>query len=676
MNDRKDNVLLVEDEASHAELVYRAFESQGSRFRLTVVGSLEEARAYLAGSLPDLVIADLVLPDGKGTELLYSEEEPQFPLLVLTSQGDEPAAVEAMKAGALDYVVKSDETMATIPHTVERAMREWGHITDRKQAQEALRKAHAELERRVEERTAELTAANKQLSHEIEERRRAEDQLRFHAQLLESVRESVVATDLEGHVTYWGKGAEELYNYRSDEIMGRPITFIVEPHEEEEEEERMRQVFETGLWSGEYQHRCKDGSAFWADTVISLVKDQNGQPSGYIGIDRDITARRRLEAQLLQAQKMEAVGTLAGGIAHDFNNLLQAIQGYAELLLLRKEKNEPGYRELNEIVRAAKRGGELTQQLLTFSHRVESKRQPIILNAQVAKVKKLLERTIPKMIQIELQLADDSKYVNADPIQIEQVLMNLAVNAADAMPEGGKLTVATENTVLDEEYFRAYPEAKPGEYVLLKVTDTGQGMDKETLERIFEPFYTTKEVGKGTGLGLAMAYGIVKTHKGFILCHSEYGRGTTFEIYLPATAQQKEMVGPKELEFPLKSGTETILVVDDEESIRELGVDLLGEAGYTVVTASDGERALEVYRQNKEQIDLVILDLMMPRMGGRKCLQELLEIDPEARVLIASGYSPEGLTKEALEVSAGGFVKKPYDMRQMLQKIRDVLDED
>ena len=397
---------------------------------------------------------------------------------------------------------------------------------------------------------------------------------------------------------------------------------------------------------------------------------------------RDITERKeaekekeRMQVQLRQAQKMEAVGTLAGGIAHDFNNLLQAVQGYAQLLLLKKDGDDDGQRELQQIVRAAERGADLTQQLLTFSRKIESELQPIDFNREVENVRLLLERTIPKMIEVEFHLAEDLKMVNADPGQIEQILMNLAVNAKDAMPDGGELIVETANVILDQDYCKIHRVSNPGSYVQLTVTDTGHGIDKMTIEHIFEPFYTTKETGKGTGLGLATVYGIVKSHKGHIVCYSEPDEGTTFKIYLPTIDSIQEARKVEEHQAAPEGGSETILLVDDEEPIRGLGTQILEEFGYTVLTAADGESALQLYSEEQEKIDLVILDLIMPGMGGKLCLLELLKINLEAKVAIASGYSPDGPTREILKNGAKGFISKPYDLRQMLKVVREVLDQ-
>ena len=386
--------------------------------------------------------------------------------------------------------------------------------------------------------------------------------------------------------------------------------------------------------------------------------------------------REKMEAQLLQAQKMEAVGTLAGGIAHDFNNLLQAVQGYAELLLMRKKEGEHGWRDLKEIIHAAKRGAELTQQLLTFSRKVESKKRPLDLNQEVEELRKLLERTIPKMIEVKLQLSDDLQAINADAVQLKQVLMNLAVNAKDAMPGGGSLLIETENVILDQEFCRKYAEVKPGDYVQLTISDSGHGMNKETVEHMFDPFYTTKEVGKGTGLGLAIVYGIIKDHEGYIMCHSEPREGTAFKIYLPALLDGMETTEEEPAETTVTGGTETILLVDDEVSLLGMGKDLLTRFGYTVLTSPDGESALELFQQEKERIDLVVLDLIMPGMGGRRCLEELLKIDSHAKVLVASGHSPDERTKEVLNAGAKAFVSKPYKFKQMLKAVREVLDRD
>jgi CheY-like chemotaxis protein len=305
---------------------------------------------------------------------------------------------------------------------------------------------------------------------------------------------------------------------------------------------------------------------------------------------------------------------------------------------------------------------------------VESQLKPVDLNQEVVQVSKMLERTIPKMIKIELDLAEGLQVTNGDPVQIEQIMMNMGVNARDAMPDGGKLFFETKNVTLDEKFCKKHLGAAPGEYVLLKISDTGHGMDKELQEHIFEPFFTTKETGKGTGLGLAMVYGIVKSHGGYITCMSEPDKGTAFSIYFPIIESKLGSQKSKETEVSIKRGTETILLVDDEESILQLGEEMLGSFGYKVLTASDGEGALALYEKQNEHVDLVILDLSMPGMGGKRCLEKLVEMNPQVKVIIASGYSFNGPSKDAIDAGAKGFVGKPYEVRQMLQIIREVMD--
>jgi two-component system cell cycle sensor histidine kinase/response regulator CckA len=352
------------------------------------------------------------------------------------------------------------------------------------------------------------------------------------------------------------------------------------------------------------------------------------------------------------------------------------VLGFSELLLIGKDKRDPSYEDLQEIKQAARSGADLTKRILTFSRKAENNPRPLNLNHEIEQAKKILIRTIPKMIEVELVLSEGLAAVNADSTQIKQVLMNLAVNASHAMPEGGRLAIETKPVTLDEEFCRVNLGAIPGDYAMLSVSDTGHGMDPETLTHVFEPFYTTKQVGKGTGLGLAMVYGIVKQHGGYITCYSELGQGTTFRIYLPILVAEKQQLELAPRETLPRGGTETILLVDDEESVRELGKRILEQSGYTVLTAANGKEALKLYKREEGKIALMILDLIMPEMGGKQCLEEFLKIDPTARVLIASGFAANGQSGEAIVMGAKGFIGKPYNVKRMLHAIREVLDLD
>jgi len=409
------------------------------------------------------------------------------------------------------------------------------------------------------------------------------------------------------------------------------------------------------------------------------VFDAQGQLIGVVEIAQDITERKKadeeresLRAQLFQAQKMEAVGTLAGGIAHDFNNLLTVVLGFAEVLLLQKDRDHPDHADLQKICHAARNGADLVQRLLTLGRKAEPRPVPMNLNRLVLRVEKLLRRTIPKMIYFQSVLSDEAPEINADPSQMEQVLINLAVNARDAMPNGGSLTVKTDKVLLDDVYCDLHVEARPGEYALLTVTDTGCGMDKETLGHMFEPFFTTKEMGRGTGLGLAMVYGIVNRHNGHITCHSEIGHGTTFKIYLPAIPTE-QATDDETSGRVLALGRETVLLVDDEQFVRDLGARILTRFGYTVLQAANGKEAIEVFKRERDRISLVILDLIMPEMGGKECLAAILKMNPRMKVIVASGYSTSAC--ESAAMGAQGFIDKPFRVKDLLQEVRRVLDK-
>jgi two-component system cell cycle sensor histidine kinase/response regulator CckA len=423
-----------------------------------------------------------------------------------------------------------------------------------------------------------------------------------------------------------------------------------------------------------------DGSLFWVD-ISPVVIQWEGRPAT-MAFMTDISDRIRaeqekqtLEAQLRQAQKMEAVGTLAGGVAHDFNNLLQVINGYAQILLMDKTEQDREFNGIKAIKDAGARAAKLVRQLLLFSRKAETERKAVDLNAEIRQAVKILERTIPKMVEIELRLHNSLWAVNVDPIQIEQVLLNLGTNASDAMPDGGKLIITTHNIILDDDFLQSHMEASPGKNVLVTVTDTGQGMDAETLEHIFEPFYTTKEIGKGTGLGLASVYGIVKGHGGFVTCRSRPGQGTVFQIYLPAVEKHDAQFSGQMDDEPVQGGYEKILIVDDEQSVRDFASQVLQRYGYTVLTASSGEQAVDLYSRQNKEIDLIVLDIGMPGMGGHKCMLEILRIAPNAKIVIASGYAVDGPVQKTLEQGASGFIGKPYHMEDMLKTVRRVLND-
>jgi PAS domain S-box-containing protein len=408
-------------------------------------------------------------------------------------------------------------------------------------------------------------------------------------------------------------------------------------------------------------------------TVKTPVRDHQGRIVATHGIFWDITEQRSLEAQLRQMQKMEAVGQLAGGVAHDFNNLLTAILGNLSLIATGLPANHPTRELATAAEKAALRAATLTSQLLGFSRQTLLHVQPTVLNGLLDEVVRLLERTFDPRITLEVRPAADLWTVRGDANQLSQVLMNLCLNARDALPDGGRLVLETANVVLDEEHARLHLNSRPGEYVCLRVTDTGCGMTPEVKARIFEPFFTTKGPGKGTGLGLAMVFGIVQQHQGWIDCTSEVGRGTCFEIYLPRSLEAAAPMPTAAGTEPDK-GHETVLLVDDEAVLRQIGKTMLERYGYRVLTAADGLEALEVYAREKGRIDLVMLDLTMPRLSGRDTFFKLRELDPDVRVLFASGYSSEQID-DLLRGGSFGFVRKPYRPPELAKLIREALDK-
>ncbi len=511
---------------------------------------------------------------------------------------------------------------------------------------------------------------------DITDRKNAEMELllseKKYRSLFEESKDGIFIAQVDGTLVDVNQSFLDLFGYEREEMQGRNVIMTsVNPSD--------GVGFMSEIQNYDYVKDYpldllkKDGSFMNCLLTGTVRRNEDGAIEGYRGIIRDITVQRSLETQLLQAQKMEAVGTLAGGIAHDFNNILQAVLGYSELMLLGKDDQDRDYPNLKKIQQAGQRGADLVKSLLMFSRKIEATKVCVNLNLEVLQAQDILSHTIPKIIKIELRLSENLLSIQADPSQINQILMNLGINARDAMPNGGTLIFETANVGLDQEYCASHVEIVPGNYVQLTVSDTGQGMDNRTLEHIFEPFFTTKEIGKGTGLGLATVFGIVKRHGGHIICLSELGHGTTFKIYFPA-AQFKERLEPSASMDEMQEGKETILLVDDEESLRDFGAALLNNFGYEVITACNGKEALAIYRKHKNKISLILLDLIMPEMDGRQCLAEMLLIDPKAKILVASGYSENGLNDEIVEAKARGFVRKPYNITTLLTTVRDALN--
>lgn len=484
--------------------------------------------------------------------------------------------------------------------------------------------------------------------------------------ILRSMEEGILEINPQGQIIYSNPSALSLIGLPEEQVLASNFIHLFQ----EADREKLKGLLSTLEEEG---RRINVNHPFQLDgrqVSLSLLPIPDGEHRSTIILVKDVSERKKMEAQLLQAQKMEAIGTLAGGIAHDFNNLLMVIQGNVSLMLLEVEPSHPHYEMLKAIEKKVQNGSRLTSQLLGYARKGRYEVKPILFNQLVKETSETFGRT-RKNIVIHLDLSPDLHSLEADPSQMEQVLMNLLVNAADAMPHGGELFLRTANVTHREIQSEVY-EAIPGDYILLSVTDTGIGMDQKTMERIFEPFFTTKEFGRGTGLGLASVYGIVKGHNGYINVQSEVGKGTTFFIYLPASVEEVESQPQKE--EGIVKGQGTILLVDDEEYILDVGEKILKTLGYGVLLADTGEKAVQLYETNKNQIDLVILDLIMPYKGGEEVFAFLKKMNPEVKVLLSSGYSMNGQTAEIMKKGCKGFIQKPFSIKELSQKLKEILD--
>ena len=634
-------LLYAESNAFDIDLTRRYLARHAPHIRMEVAASGEEILALLPLSSAepaapvDVLLLDYHLPGLNALEvikILLQERRLDIPIVLITGHGTEEIAVQALRLGVADYLVKHEGYLHRLPGMLEQA-----------QKQAALNKSLAQF---------------RNLSQEFRG-------------LLDAIPDSLMLIDRDMKVLWANSTASELLGIAVNGLGGQ---------------------YCYNLWCDRTTPcepcpvlHCLESGAPWSETVIRPdgriwdiravpLMDEQGKVTKVIEVKRDITEHKKLEAQYIQAQKMESIGALAGGIAHDFNNILTVIISLGHIMLMQTTEGDPQRQNISDILEATSRATSLTRELLLFSRKQVSERKPVDLNDVLVKTGTFLHRTIGADIALKIVPHTSSLLILADRHQLQQVLMNLAVNARDAMPEGGELVLKTEQVVLDEGFTTAYGFGKPGAHALLTVSDTGTGMNRETLQRIFEPFFSTKEAGKGTGLGLAVVYGIIKQHDGFIAACSELGQGATFKIYLPLS-EAAGQVSVAVQEQPVAGGTETILLAEDDDMVRSLMTLVLTEAGYTVIVAVDGEDAVRKFQENATSIQLLFFDLIMPRMNGKEVCNAISKMQPGIKTIFSSGYALDTISQKAsLADGVMHLIQKPASPHDILKKVRSVLD--
>ena len=633
-------ILMIEDVEADYLIISRHIRKSGLEADLHWAKDKAELTAALTQGQWDLVLSDYKVAGLDFLETLrhLQLQLPDVPVILVSGSVGEELAVDLLKQGLNDFVLK-DRLSRLVP-AIERSLNE------------------REQQRRREEAELQL-ARNERLMRSV----------------LDGTSDAVFVKDLRGRYLLCNRAAAGFIGMAVDEILGCDDRALFPPDTAARIMAFDRQILTEGqVFTREEVLTTRSGGQMTFLVTKGPVIDENGQVSGIFGISRDITGQRKLEEQIRQAQKMESIGTLAGGIAHDFNNILSSILGYGELALEEMAADSPGWENVNTILEAGRRASHLTRDLLLFSRKQVSQKQQIEVNAVIARIEKFIRRIIGEDIRCETVLAGEPLQIYADGHQIEQVLMNFASNARDAMPQGGCLSITTERIVIDQAFIERNAFGSVGSYALITVADTGRGMDRETAEKIFEPFFTTKEMGKGTGLGLAVVYGIVMNHQGFIDVSSEPGKGCRFRIYLPVSeAEKPAAVSGGEQEIP-KGGSETILVAEDEVAVRRLITTILGRNGYTVIEAVNGEEAVQQFSAHRDEIDMLLFDLMMPVMDGKQACDAIRSIKGDVRGIFVSGYAPDNIRPPEYLDLPMEILFKPFSPKELLRTVRRILD--
>jgi PAS domain S-box-containing protein len=690
-------VLIVDDREESRYLLHTLLNSSGYEVESAYNGA--EALDKARHNPPQIIISDLLMPVMDGYTLLRQWRTDArlkaIPFVVYTATYTDPKDEQlALNLGANAFILKPAEPedfvarlkevlansavrgAAASPLPVPGTSTRIPVAAPQEEEKRFLRQYSEVLIHKLEDKMEELDKANRKLKRDLAERKQMEE---AHARLstaVEQAAEAIVITDTSGKILYVNPAFEKTAGYTRQEAVGQnPRILKSGKHDSTFYRQMWDSLAQGKVWVGRIINKKKNGALYEEEMIISPIRDSAGRIINYVAVKRDVTQEVALEEQLRQVQKMESIGQLAGGVAHDFNNILTVIQGNASLLIDAKKLSEADVDLAKQIVHAAERAAGLTRQLLVFSRKQVMQPAHLSLNEVVGNMTKMLQRILGEDIALRSDYTSNLPLILADAGMIEQVLLNLAVNARDAMPAGGRLMIATSSETIGEEYAQQNPAATPGRCVCLSVSDTGCGIAPEHRLHIFEPFFTTKEIGKGTGLGLATVYGIVKQHRGWIEIESQVGKGTTFHIYLPAardiTAKQKTTAVAEELPH----GDEVILVVEDEQPVRLLVVNLLQRCGYTVLPAVSGIAALDVWEKHKDGIQLLLTDMVLPDgMMGRELAEKLKGEKPQLKVIYTSGYSADVVGKGPSLVEGVNFLQKPYHPHKLAQTVRDCLD--
>jgi two-component system, cell cycle sensor histidine kinase and response regulator CckA len=704
----KQRILIVEDEPVQAMKLQFVLEQAG--YEVHAANNGMAALTFLDTNPMDLVISDVMMPEMDGYTLCrkirQSADLKKSLVVLLTSQADPSDVLSGLSVGAdnfimkpwdpKDLIIRVKQILAAASHRLRREEAEalevsyrgkdysiqanrlqmlsfflttyetqFRHSREVASARDELVLISENLEHVVEERTAAL-------SGEMEERRRAEARIAEQAALLDLANDAIVVTGTNHEVVYWNKSAEKLYGWSAAEAVGRGVTALFMNDHDKATIDARSALLEEGRWTGEIDQVTKDGTPIVVQTSWTLVRDDQADPKSILMISTDITQKKKLEGQFLRAQRMESIGTLAGGIAHDLNNVLSPVL-LSMAIFKEKMKDADSLKMLSMVEESARRGADMVKQVLMFARGVQGERMVLQPRHLVREMQKIVDQSFPKNITFEMNTPVQLPCVKGDATQLHQVLLNLCVNARDAMPHGGTLRLSAESVTLDEQYAALNPEAKPGSYILVRATDTGTGIPPEVIDKIFEPFFTTKEVGKGTGLGLSTVLAIVKGHEGFVRVRSQIGTGTSFEVYLPAVDVFDGAMGRTD-DAPAQNGHgETVLVVDDERIVREITRLTLLSHGYNVLTADEGTEALALYSKHGSEISLVLTDIVMPYLDGASMIRALQRMDPEVRVIACSGLNSNEKRMGAMTLKDVPFIEKPYTTEALLRKIDEVL---